>query len=57
MVSHLLYLALFSGFVSLVFAVLLRDDPREQLRSGALMFGAFLAAALALGWLLFAFPL
>lgn len=57
MISHLLYLALFGGFVSLVFAVLLRDDPREQLRSGALMFGAFLAAALALGWLLFAFPL
>ena len=50
-------LVLFSFFVSLVFGVLLRDDPREQLRTGGLMFGGFLAAALVLGWLMYPLPL
>ena len=57
MTSHFLLLALFSFFVSLVFAVLLRDEPREQLRTGGLMFGGFIAAALVLGWLMFPLPL
>jgi hypothetical protein len=57
MTSHLLWLTVFAFFVSLVFAVLLRDTSREQLRTGALMFGAFLAAALVLGWLMYPFPL
>jgi hypothetical protein len=55
--SHFLLLVLFSFFVSLVFGVLLRDQPREQLRTGALMFGGFIAAALVLGWLMFPLPL
>jgi putative Mn2+ efflux pump MntP len=50
-------LVLFSFFVSLVFGVLLRDDPREQLRTGGLMFGGFIAAALVLGWLMYPLPL
>jgi heme/copper-type cytochrome/quinol oxidase subunit 4 len=54
--SHFLLLALFALFVSLVFAVLLRDDPREQLRTGALMFAGFIAAAYILGWLMYPFP-
>ena len=57
MTSHLLLLIVFALLVSLVFAALLRDDPREQLRTGALMFGAFLVAAVALGWLLYPLPL
>ena len=57
MTSHLLLLVLFSFFVSLVFGVLLRDHPREQLRTGGLMFGGFLAAALVLGWLMYPLPL
>jgi hypothetical protein len=57
MTSHFLLLVLFSLFVSLVFAVLVRDDPREQLRTGGLMFGGFVAAALVLGWLMFPLPL
>jgi hypothetical protein len=55
--SHFLLLVLFAFFVSLVFAVLLRDTPREQLRTGGLMFGGFIAAALALGWLMYPLPL
>jgi putative Mn2+ efflux pump MntP len=55
--SHFLMLLLFSFFVSLVFGVLLRDDPREQFRTGGLMFGGFIAAALVLGWLMYPLPL
>lgn len=57
MTSHVLLLALFAFFVSLVFAVLMRDEPREQFRTGALMFGGFIAAAFVLGWLMYPLPL
>jgi len=57
MQSHLALLATFAFFVSLVFAVIAKDDPREQLRFGGLMFGGFLASALVLGWLMYPFPL
>jgi len=57
MTSHLFYLVVFSFLVSLVFAVLLRDEPREQLRAGALVFGGFLAAAIVLGWLMYPLPI
>jgi hypothetical protein len=54
--SHLALLVLFSFLVSLVFAVLLRDDPREQLRFGGLVFGGFVVSAVVLGWLMYPFP-
>ena len=55
--SHFLLLLLFAFFVALVFAVLLREEPREQFRLGLLMFGVLVAAALAAGWLMYPFPL
>ena len=55
--SHLLLLVLFAFFVSLVLAVIARDDPREQLRLGGLMLAGFVASALLLGWLMYPFPL
>jgi hypothetical protein len=55
--SHFLLLAIFALFVSLVFAVIAKDEPRDQLRFGGLMFGGFLASAIALSWLMFPFPL
>lgn len=55
--SHVLLLLLFAFFVSLVLAVLLRDEPRQQARTGLLMFGSFVGAAFVLGWLMRAFPL
>jgi hypothetical protein len=55
--DHFLLLVLFAFFVSLVFAVLLRDEPRAQLRLGAMMLGGFVAAGLALGWLMYPLPL
>jgi hypothetical protein len=57
MTSHFWLMVLFAFFVSLVFAVLLRDQPREQVKTGALMLGGFAAAAYILGWLMFPFPL
>jgi heme/copper-type cytochrome/quinol oxidase subunit 4 len=57
MTSHLLLLAVFAFFVSLVFAVLMRDEPRAQVRTGALMFCGFLAVALVVGWLMYPLPL
>jgi hypothetical protein len=55
--SHLLLLMLFAFFVSLVFAVIAKDEPPDQVRLGAVMFGGFLVSALVLGWLMFPFPL
>ncbi|MEO5895327.1 MAG: hypothetical protein ABIS06_06470 [Vicinamibacterales bacterium] len=57
MSDHFLLLALFAFFVSLVFAVLLRDQPRDQVRFGGMMFGGFLAAGFLLGWLSYPLPL
>ena len=57
MTSHLGLLILFSLYVSLIFSVLMRDDPREQVRFGLRLFGGFVGAALILGWLMYPLPL
>lgn len=57
MTSHFLLLILYAAFVSVTFATLMRDEPREQLRFGARLFGGFIAAGVILGWLLLPFPL
>jgi hypothetical protein len=56
MSSHIALMLLFAVFVSVVFAALMRDDPREQLVLGGRMFGGFLGAGILLGWLLLPFP-
>ena len=43
--SHFLLMALYAFLVSLVFAVLLRDKPAEQLKTGVMMFGGFIGVA------------
>ena len=55
--SHLLLMVLFAFFVSLVFAVIAKDEVREQVRLGALMFSGFVVSAIVLGWLMYPFPL
>jgi hypothetical protein len=50
-------MATFAFFVSLVFAVIAKDEPRQQLRFGGMMFAGFLVAAVVLGWLMYPFPL
>jgi hypothetical protein len=54
--SHLLLMTLFAFFVSLVFAVIAKDDLREQARFGGLMFVGFMVVAIVVGWLMFPFP-
>jgi hypothetical protein len=57
MTSHLGLMLLFAFFVSLVFATISKDTPKDQLVLGAKMFGMFAGAALVLGWLMRMFPL
>jgi heme A synthase len=57
MTSHLLLLVVFAALVSAVLAALTRDDPRAQLRTGLKMIGAFVGAAIVLGWLMYPLPL
>jgi hypothetical protein len=57
MSSHLLVMMLFAGFVSLIFAVLMKDEPAEQVKLGGRLFAGFVGAALVLGWILLPFPL
>jgi len=54
--SHFLLMLLFSFFVALVFAVIMKDQPREQVRFGATVFGGFILSAFVLGWLMYPFP-
>ena len=55
--SHVLLLVLFAFFVSLVFAIIGKDEALDQLRFGGLLFAGFVASALVLGWLMYPFPL
>lgn len=54
--SHFALLVIFSAFVSIVFAVLMRDDAKAQLGLGSRLFGAFVAGAVLAGWLMLPFP-
>ena len=55
--SHFVLMLLFAGFVSLIFAVLMHDEPAAQLKLGGTLFASFVAAAVVLGWIFFPFPL
>jgi len=55
--SHLGLMLLFAGFVSLILALLTKDDVKEQVRFGALLFAEFAVAGVVLGWLMLAFQL
>jgi heme/copper-type cytochrome/quinol oxidase subunit 4 len=54
--SHLASLVLFAALVSLVFAMLMREDSRARLRFGLISFAAFVASAIVAGWLMSPFP-
>ena len=57
MTTHVGLMVVFAVFVSTVFATLMRDEPREQVRFGARLFAGFVGAGLLLGWLLYPLPL
>jgi hypothetical protein len=55
--THVGLMVLFALCVSAVFAVLLRDEPVEQVRLGGRLLAAFVGGGLLLGWLLYPLPL
>ncbi|MGA2985741.1 MAG: hypothetical protein ABSG32_18175 [Terriglobia bacterium] len=55
-VAHFPAMLLFSFLVSVVFGVLGKNTPREQLLYGAKVFGAFVGVALVLGWIMYPLP-
>ena len=57
MTSHFGLMVIFSLFVSVVFAVLSRDNPKDQIKFGARLFGGFVGAGVLIGWLLYPLPL
>ena len=54
--SHFAALAVFSLLVAVVFAIITKTTPREQVQYGVFVFVAFLAAALVIGWIMYPFP-
>ena len=56
MTTHVGLMVVFALFVSVVFATLLRDEPKEQIRLGAKMFAGLVGGAIAAGWLLYPLP-
>jgi len=55
--SHFGLMLIFAIGVSVVFAVLMRDEPREQVRLGLRLFAGFVGAGLLMGWLMYPLPL
>jgi hypothetical protein len=55
--SHFLLLVLFAIPVSVVFALLGKDDWHAQLRLSGLLVGVFVGAAVVMGWVMYLFPL
>jgi hypothetical protein len=55
--SHIEALVAFALIVSTVFALITKNEPREQLRYGVFVFLSFLAVAIAVGWIMYPLPL
>lgn len=55
--SHFEALLIFATIVSLVFALINKQEPREQLKYGLFVFLSFLGVAFGVGWLMYPFPL
>ena len=57
MTTHFGLMVLFALFVSVVFAALMRDEPREQVMLGLRLFGALVGGGVLAAWLLYPLPL
>jgi heme A synthase len=55
--SHFTALVVFALIVSTVFAMITKNEPREQFRYGVFVFLSFLAVAFVVGWLMYPLPL
>ncbi len=57
MTSHFGLLLLFAAFVSLIFATIAKDSPKEQATLGLSLMASFVGAAIVLGWVMRLLPL
>ena len=57
MTSHFGYMCLFALCVSIVFATLMRDEPKEQLRFGGRLLAGFVGLGVLAGWVVYFLPL
>ena len=57
MTTHFGLMVIFALFVSVVFATLMRDEPRQQVAFGGRLFTGFVGAGTLIGWLLYPLPL
>ncbi|HEX9983708.1 MAG TPA: hypothetical protein VGF69_10625 [Thermoanaerobaculia bacterium] len=55
--NHIVLMFLYSIATALFFTLLWKNDRREQLRFFLLVFCSLFLGGLALGWLMFPFPL
>jgi hypothetical protein len=55
--SHFEALTIFALIVSTVFALITKNEPKEQFRYGVFVFLSFLGVAFAVGWLMYPLPL
>jgi hypothetical protein len=55
--SHFTALTIFALIVSTVFALITKNEPREQFRYGLFVFLSFIAVGFAVGWLMYPLPL
>jgi len=55
--SHFTALVVFGVIVSTVFALITKNEPRDQLRYGIFVFLSFLAVAVVVGWIMYPLPL
>ena len=55
--SHLFSMILYAFFVSVVLALLRRDNKRSRLRYGLFLFLVMIGGALLFGWLMYLFTL
>ena len=53
MTSHMGMMIVFAVCTATVFAALLRDDPREQVRIGTRIFAGLVIGAYLIGWLMY----
>jgi hypothetical protein len=55
--SHFTALLFFALFVSTVFALITKNEPRDQFRYGVFVFLSFIAVAFVVGWIMYPLPL
>ncbi|MEI6668615.1 MAG: hypothetical protein WCP29_10705 [Acidobacteriota bacterium] len=55
--SHVLLMVVFAALVASVGGVLLKDERRAQVQSGATIFASLIGSAFVVGWLLYFLPL